>query len=91
MAAFDDKNDTKTTYLYRITGPQSIERLEPLLIQLFQETTNGGMNILKSAQSVNDGELTIVWETTCEKAWRQRHSHALILNKLNNSQVCGII
>ena len=51
---------------YRITGPQSIERLEPLLLLLSSSI------IWKPIDSNNDNDnkLSFVWETTCERNWR---------------------
>ena len=49
---------------YRITGPQSIERLEPLLLLLSSSI------IWKPIDSNNDNKLSFVWETTCERNWR---------------------
>ena len=48
---------------YRITGPQSIERLEPLLSSL-------SSSIIWKPIDNNDNKISFVWETTCEKNWR---------------------
>ena len=63
---------------YRITGPQSIDRLEPLLL-------SSSSFKWKALDSSNTQPISFVWETTCEKSWRERHNSALVLNKLHNT------
>lgn len=65
--------------LYRITGPQSIERIDPLLqnIEDFIWT--------KADDSVSP--LDFVWETTCKIADKSQHIGATVLNRLHNSQI----
>ena len=64
---------------YRITGPQSISRLEPLL---------AGMRGITCVPSTSSTEpLDFVWETTCKAVERQQHVDATVLNRLHNSQV----
>jgi glutathione synthase/RimK-type ligase-like ATP-grasp enzyme len=65
---------------FRITGPQSIERLEPLIPQVVADA----VSVNPSAAEVDRQKLDFVWETTCEIAWRARHSEATVLNKLHN-------
>ncbi len=79
MIAFDEP-----TINYRITGPQSIERLDPLLKTLFP-----AKNIESESENMHESDSTVhfVWETTCEKTLRNCHKRALITNKLNNAQV----
>ena len=48
---------------YRITGPQSIERLEPLLSSL-------SSSLIWKPIDDSDNTISFVWETTCEKNWR---------------------
>lgn len=68
--------------LYRITGKQSVERLEPLLANVVKSSISWTP---KSAPS--DQILDFVWETTCEKEYRAIHNNARIINKLHNSQI----
>ncbi|CAM9655530.1 unnamed protein product, partial [Ectocarpus fasciculatus] len=72
--------------LYRITGPQSIERLNPLL-QLISKPHDSAAPVQWRWAEDSDTQLSFVWETACEKAWRDRHLQAGVLNRLNNSQV----
>lgn len=71
-----------TTKFYRITGAQSIDRLEPLLT-----TVDAEVNWIGVGSEVPSSPLDIVWETTCEKAWIGVHNSALVLNRLHNSQI----
>ena len=69
-------------FLFRVTGKQSVERLVPLVSEIFQG--------IATTFHLHDGDLrvpTFVWETTCRKEWRAIHNHALVLNKLHNSHV----
>lgn len=66
---------------YRITGKQSVERLEPLLPLVheklrFQPISNSATNVVD-----------FVWETYCEKSYRDLHNGAKVLNRLHNSCV----
>ena len=72
--------------IYRITGPQSIERLDPLL-RLLQPATATNPEVEWQRAQETDERLSFVWETACEKAWRDRHLQSTVLNRLNNSQV----
>ncbi len=73
--------------VFRVTGPQSIERLEPLVPQVVpgavsicsQEGQSGAKLEASGAE-----RLDFVWETACEMTWRARHSEATVLNKLHN-------
>jgi hypothetical protein len=68
---------------YRITGPQSVDRLDPILLKEFSK-----LGDWKKAESNETSiPLDFVWETTCELVWRCRHNSALIINKLHNSQI----
>lgn len=66
--------------VYRITGPQSIERLEPLVARL----DDGSWRAFDAS---NDGIVDLVWETTCEKTMKCYHDTAKVLNKLHNCQI----
>jgi hypothetical protein len=69
-------------FRYRVTGPQSIERLDPL-IRAFAEL-HGFLPIATvDATTTYD----FVWETTCEINQRGKHKDAFIINKLHNSTV----
>lgn len=77
------------TLVYRITGPQSIERLDPLLrcIQrTFSTAAESSVIQWRHAEEI-DTQLDFVWETSCEKIWRDRHMRSTILNRLHNSEV----
>jgi hypothetical protein len=62
---------------YRITGAQSIVRIEPLLKPL----------LCCDWRLVNDSVTSVhfVWETSCKIIERVQHLESAILNKLNNS------
>jgi len=69
---------------YRITGPQSIERLDPLLRKIGADLKRD----LTLAEDLKaDDRLDFVWETACEQSWRSRHSTARVLNRLHNSDI----
>ncbi len=74
MASFT----SESPFRFRITGKQSIERLEPLTRQLFP-----------FAEWCDEGDkpLDFVWETTCEKSHRDAHAQAIVLSRLHNTQV----
>lgn len=67
----------KSNLIFRMTGPQSIERLEPLLPKIV-ETVNWMPAVDLEAP------IDFVWETACEKVWEERHKSALVLNRLHN-------
>ena len=67
---------------YRITGPQSVDRLDPILLKEFSK-----LGDWKKAESNEIFPLDFVWETTCELVYRCRHNSALIINKLHNSHI----
>ncbi len=81
MAQFVESNHP---VLFRVTGKQSVERLEPLLIN-----NKWGLECLPvSTQQLQDGIVpNFVWETTCEKDLRNLHQKATIINKLHNTQI----
>lgn len=64
---------------FRITGPQSIERLQPLLKSIigFQWTT----------PIDSKSNLDFVWETSCKVSERDQHLGSKIHNRLHNSQI----
>jgi hypothetical protein len=64
---------------YRITGPQSIERLDPLL-HLIE-----GLDWTRANGSTSS--LHFVWETACKKAEKNQHAGAAVCNRLHNSQI----
>ena len=77
---------------YRITGKQSIERLEPLLHSRFAHLGPwGAVDEDGEGRGVEEQQLDkpvdLVWETTCERTWRKIHNGATILNKLNNTNI----
>lgn len=69
---------------FRITGPQSIERLEPLIYKLNDRHIRC-VKVIDVSQIID--VMHFVWETYSEKAWRKYHNSALVLNRLHNSQV----
>jgi len=83
MTSFNAEEIPSTTSMkkYRITGPQSVERLKPLL------NSFEGIASWEQATGDRDEILDFVWETTCEVTWREKHSSALVLNKLHNTHV----
>ena len=67
-----------TKIRYRITGPQSIQRLTPLLHSLRGVSCIAATDVLlTSAANVNHGssvdKLDFVWETACKITERQQH------------------
>ena len=91
-----------STRLYRITGPQSIDRIDPLVAKFGKEHgisfeiaafPLAGMNPdLDSASGETSperaiGQIDFVWETTCEKTWKQAHKNACVHNKLHNTVI----
>ena len=69
----------RRTLSYRVTGLQSIDRIDPIL-QSFDEFDWISINHSTKA-------LDFVWETTCTVIQRNQHIEARILNKLHNSQI----
>ena len=65
---------------FRITGPQTVERLTPLL-PLVDE------NISWKLFDNVDLTVVFVWETYVERAFKNLHDGALILNRLHNTIV----
>jgi hypothetical protein len=82
---FKNRSDTNPTgcfpFLYRITGKQSIERLQPLI-----ESFKNKWLIPINPETVSI-PLDFVWETTCEKEWKSSHATAKIINRLNNTGI----
>jgi len=70
---------------YRITGPQSISRLEPLLRQHIW--TNELSEQAVAVERYENEPLDFVWETTCEREWRKSHASSCVFNKLHNTQI----
>lgn len=81
MAQFIESNEP---ILFRVTGKQSIERLEPLLVN-----NNWGLHCtpISEQQLCDNVAPDFVWETTCEKEYRALHQRAKLINKLHNSSV----
>jgi hypothetical protein len=74
------------TLTYRITGPQSIDRLKPLFAYLESGTNSWTEFCLHSTPSPID-QIDFIWETTVEKSFKRFHDGAKILNRLHNSVV----
>lgn len=68
---------SKRTLSYRLTGLQSIERIDPILKS---SDEFDWISINHSADA-----LDFVWETSCKVVQRSQHVEARILNKLHNS------
>lgn len=68
-------------FLYRITGKQSIERLDPLVANVVTNCSAWNKDVDLNRP------LDFVWETTCEKELREYHNVAKVTNKLHNSQI----
>ena len=73
-------------FIYRITGPQSVERLEPL-VQKLCAVSEGTEATDAGSDAAAEKRLDLVWETACEQSWRARHSQARVLNRLHNSAI----
>ena len=65
---------------FRITGPQSIDRLTPLLSDV-------SMAVTWDEVTSPNRHIDLVWETACEKLWTNSHKSAAILNRLSNTQI----
>ena len=77
-----------TTFQYRITGPQTIDRLTPLLPKL---SPHCHWNLITTPEvtslSSNSSVVSFVWETYVERSFKRKHDQAIILNRLHNSVV----
>ena len=74
-------------FSYRVTGKQSIERLQPL-IENFQNTWLKPISFCESVTTPSSpNPLQFVWETTCEREWKSVHQTAKIINKLYNTNI----
>ncbi len=86
--SLNDSNSAEATarksLRYRITGPHSVQRMEPLLAQYCCDMAIDLKPVTSPPEGSSDG-LTFVWETYCEKAWKDAHNAALVLNKLHNA------
>jgi hypothetical protein len=69
------------TYSYRITGPQSVERLTPLLENVFDHVQ------WRLEEDSSRRDISFVWETACPKSWDEAHKTAFVLDRLSNSQI----
>jgi hypothetical protein len=81
MTEFLTDIDATHMFTYRITGKQSIERLE---INQLSRTYHFSVEPYRLGESKS---LSFVWETTCEKHYKKAHQSAFIINKLNNTQI----
>lgn len=71
-----------TEFRYRITGPQSVARLAPLLRAAVAPRV-----AVEAIDAADPSRLDFCWETACEQAWRARHNGAVALNRLHNSAI----
>jgi hypothetical protein len=69
------------SYKYRITGPHSVARLEALVHQC------GEFVICTDPDVSSSSPMDFVWETYCERVWKESHDAAHVLNRLHNTQV----
>mmetsp|Transcript_31208 Transcript_31208/g.52671 ORF Transcript_31208/g.52671 Transcript_31208/m.52671 type:complete len:181 (-) Transcript_31208:9-551(-) len=67
-------------FCFRVTGKQSIERLDPLVKNLIPHSLHS--NLLGAIH-----KLDFVWETTCEKSAKEIHQGATVLNRLHNAHI----
>ncbi len=83
---------------YRITGAQSIQRIQPLLKNIHASHPNDPTDSeyynfdwaletvpLIIQPLINTPCISFVWETYCEKSWKFSHESAIVLNRLHNS------
>lgn len=64
---------------FKITGPQSIERIQPLLKTV--------KDLQWKSEIDSSSNLHFVWETSCKISERDQHSSSQIHNRLHNSQI----
>ena len=81
----ENREEKEVKRWYRITGKQSIERLEPLLHSRFKHL--GPWGAVDEENPRDPVKIDLVWETTCEQTWRTRHNAATVLNRLHNTQI----
>jgi hypothetical protein len=84
-------------FTYRITGKQSIERLQPLIenfrnewlkpVSFCEFNPSGDYDTASNSTVKLPSALEFVWETTCEKNWKSAHSNAAIINRLNHTTI----
>lgn len=98
MTTFVERRERYKVY-YRVTGKQSVERLDPLFQTLSSEKVEfvsiaTGPDLVVSSSEAKDvlanmenTRPLIVWETTCEKELKPLHQQALVYNKMLNSQI----
>lgn len=75
-------NNNEIDCYYRVTGPQSIARITPLLPLL---SSSIKWQLIDNNCIKDNITLSLVWETTCEKTWRDNHNNAVVLNKMHNT------
>jgi hypothetical protein len=81
-SASSDPKSNRQLFRYRITGPHSVARLDPLVLEL-----GGFEKCSEDLDLDSESSLDFVWETYCEKAWKKTHDGAKVLNRLHNTQV----
>jgi hypothetical protein len=85
MAEFaTEESQVHDQFLCRVTGKQSVERLEPLISSLAPHVTFCDSKALRSGEVK---KLDFVWETTCEKDLKEFHQNATVFNRLHNSHI----
>jgi hypothetical protein len=71
---------------FRITGPQSVERLTPLLPLVDPAVSWEAKSDLAELLKRPSGEvLAFVWETFVERTFKPYHDSATVLNRLHNT------
>lgn len=96
-AAGSAPSSSRSRLFYRLTGPQSIERLAPLIESTqsdrFQwiciDDLHSHSENIAGMNCTSDGRprLDVVWETFCEKEFQDIHAAAFVRNRLHNSKI----
>ena len=73
---------------FRLTGPQTVERLTPLMPLIDPSVS---WTLIESVPATASGGdvIDFVWETYVEKVFKAHHDGARVLNRLHNTVVSG--
>lgn len=80
-----EEHHSSGSFLCRVTGKQSVERLVPLIANLVPNVACCDAKALRSGEVTK--KLDFVWETTCEKDLKEFHQNANVFNRLHNSHI----